>query len=361
MSACAHPNSSMRAVAMLPLQIALCMKNSFLPIFRFGPQNAPLLKFRKILICFSVLAGTWGGMVASFAAELRWTEGFEDGIDSVSSYYEARDPQETLTLETDSPNEGDKFLRVTLPGNRALEGARLTAPVESNRMVTVTAMVRGTGEMIFCLNSQNGWLYSPKEIHLTGEWTHVSLSKTMGRIDGNLQIFFIGNDKLQEDAVFEIDNVQVELEPALEVEEVEVPPVRYDASQFSNKNNVFSDAEALNSKVVRAAEKFGINKIPFPQTSLPLTVYVRAKGSNAEGQIHIITFRGGWRQVVRTQDVNLDGQWQWIAIKNISVEEIGDALSLQVSGGVSVDSIVIATREDLDSDVLSASQLFGKY
>ncbi|NUQ00667.1 MAG: hypothetical protein HUU35_12515, partial [Armatimonadetes bacterium] len=108
-----------------------------------------------------------------------WQHGFEAGAETARSYH-AEGTQPRLTYPTEGAAEGVRYLRAELPGERKLEGFRVEAAgLPGGRRATVTARVRGQGELWLCLYSRNGWLYAPQTTPLGATWTEVSLTKVL--------------------------------------------------------------------------------------------------------------------------------------------------------------------------------------
>ncbi|HHX41354.1 MAG TPA: hypothetical protein GX715_15440, partial [Armatimonadetes bacterium] len=159
--------------------------------------------------------------LAAPAFSQEWSEGFEGGVGSVSSYHADAPTVAPVAAEGDAA-EGKQFLRTALPGKRALEGVRIRATgLEGGRLATVTAKVRGKGEVWLCLLGRNGWLYAPQTQRLTGQWQKISLSKVIPAADSTLGIHFLSKT-VQTDAVFEVDDIRVTQAPAPKVYDAEV-------------------------------------------------------------------------------------------------------------------------------------------
>jgi len=171
-------------------------------------------------ICLALL---FGMLFVPVVAAQDWSEGFESGLGTAKPYH-ADAPTTTLEIATSTPAYGKQFLRAALPGKRRLEGFSVTAGgLKGARLATVTAKVRGRGDIWLCLLSRNGWLYSPRTVRLTGQWQEVSLSKALAAADTNLGIYFLSQG-IQSSALFEVDDVRVALSAPPQVFDAEVGP-----------------------------------------------------------------------------------------------------------------------------------------
>lgn len=218
---------------------------------------------RWILACLSVVA------CVPFAWGQQWSEGFENGLGAAKPYHKA-EPNAELEIATDNPAEGKQFLRARLPGKRKLEGVNVTATALSGgRVATVTAKVRGSGQIWLCLISANGWLYSPRTVPLTDQWQTVSLSKTLMLRDKTLGIHFLSRE-IQQGAVFEVDDVQVTLADPPRVYDAQVGPWRLEAEDFTlRQKDVAQDESASGGRSVSSGQYCRLVQLPFPRTSEP--------------------------------------------------------------------------------------------
>lgn len=289
------------------------------------------------------------------AAEVVWKEGFEQGLDGVTLYYQ-KDDRSLLSLATEQPVEGSHSVKMQLPGNRDLEGFQVVAEVPPNRLVTVRAKVKGTAKLLVCLHSATGWAYSPP-VTLSDNWREVKISKTTGINDQRLRICFLGQGK-QPGAAIEADDVEVSVEPELNLQETDVAPIRYQAAAYAAKTAIRRSAEgALAPEVLGGNGKFQLNQVPFPQTKAPVSVYLRISATTG-GKIDVKSSRGGTFHSIRT--VSFEGRdgWQWVEIPNVTAEEIGETFFLgfapsEAEAETLVDSLVLSTRQGLDEHDLN--------
>jgi hypothetical protein len=80
-----------------------------------------------------------------------YVQGFEQDLGGAASYHPAPDAL-TVELGTNAPASGKRYARAVLPGKQPLEGFHVTATgLTGARLATVTAQVRGQGELWLCL------------------------------------------------------------------------------------------------------------------------------------------------------------------------------------------------------------------
>ena len=300
------------------------------------------------------------------AGAQHWTEGFEGGLGTTKPYH-SKAPQATLEVTAAAPAEGKQFVRATLPGKSALEGLNVTARgLEGGRVATVTAQVRGTGDLWLCLISANGWLYSPNTVALTPQWQEVSLSKALMVRDKGLGIHFI--TKIQQGAVFEVDDIRVTLAEPPKTYDAEVGPWRLEAEDFTHRNkDTATDGSASGGKCVRSGQYLRLSHLPFPRTSRPVTVYLRVKSGAGEEEYRLLTTQGGRTQFLSTVKPAKPRAWQWVHFPPAHSGEAGDSFGVdfrQAKGAVepvALDAVVLSTRDDLGEAALDGvPSLFGR-
>ena len=310
---------------------------------------------RCTLACLSVAA------CVSCAWGQQWTESFESGLGNAKPYHR-EDARAELEIAADNPAEGKQFLRAELPGERKLEGVNVTATALSGgRVATVTARVRGSGQIWLCLISANGWLYAPSTVSLTDQWQAIELSKVLMIRDKTLGIHFLSRE-IQQDAIFEVDGVQVTLADPPKVFDAPVGPWRLEAEEFTlRRSYVTQDESALGGRSVGSGQYCRLVQTPFPRTSRPVTVYLRVKAGSGDEEYRLITTQGGNTQFLGTARPKPGRHWQWVRFPAAHAGEVGDQFDIdfrQAKGAVetvSIDSVVIATRDDLDDTALDAA------
>ena len=290
-----------------------------------------------------------------------FVQDFEQGLGGAASYHK---PPNALQIElaTVDAASGKQYARAALPGKKSLEGFHLNATgLTGARLATVTAQVRGQGQIWLCLISRNGWLYSPQTVALTGQWREISLSKVLVAKDTTLGIHFLSR-KVQPGAVFEVDNVRVKLEPPMETYQTTVGPWRLEAEDFASRSvYVAAREDALGGKLVAADQYVAVTGLPFPRTSRPVTVYARVKAAKAGDAYRLATRQGGNSQYLETLKAARLDQWEWLRFEPVLAGEVGDDFSLVgtrekgSAGQTAIDSVVVSTRADLSPEQLAAA------
>ncbi len=300
-------------------------------------------------------------LLASSASAGEFVQDFEQGLGNAASYYKPPDALK-IELATDDAASGRQYARVTLPGKKPLEGFNVSATgLTGARLATATAQVRGQGQIWLCLISGNGWLYSPQTIELSDQWREVSLSKVLTAKSTTLGIHFISRN-VQAGAVFEVDNVRVNLEPPLETYDTAVGPWRLEAEDFAARRvYVASGDTAMGGKMVSADQYLSVTGMPFPRTKKPVTVYARVKAAKSGDAYRLATRQGGNTQYLQTLRATQVDEWEWLRFAPLLAGEVGDNLSLVATrekgsaGKTAIDSAVVSTRDDLSPEELAAA------
>jgi hypothetical protein len=304
-------------------------------------------------------------MSSGFSQE--YVENFETGVGGAFSYHKPPDDLKIERLQGGAAS-GQWYLRAALPGQKKLEGLALTATgLTGARLVTVTAQVRGQGEVWLCLISGNGWLYAPRTQTLTGQWQEVSLSKVLLATDKSLGIYFLTRD-VQPGAVFEVDHVRVTTVPPAPTRDAAVGPWRLEAEDFApSSKSIASDAQALGGKMLQADQYLIATDLPVPQTSRPLSLACRVRSGAADDAWRLVTWQGGNTQYLQTLKPTQTGEWEWLRFAPAFAGELGDRFGVCVTrtagakGVVALDSLVISTQADLTPEQLSAApELLGR-
>ncbi len=295
-----------------------------------------------------------------------FTQDFETDTGGAFSYHKAPDDLKIERLQGGAAS-GQWYLRGVLPGQKKLEGLAINATgLPGGRLATVTAAVRGQGEVWLCLISGNGWLYAPATKTLTDQWQDLSLSKVLIATDKSLGVYFITRD-VQPGAVFEVDNVRVTTVPPAETWDAAVGPWRLEAEGFApNGKTVVADAKALGGKMAQSEAYVSLADLPTPRTSKPISITCRVRSGDANDTWRLVTWQGGNTQYLRTAKPTQTTDWEWLKLGPVVAGELGDRFGVcsnraaGARGWVGVDSVVVSTQEDLTPEQLAAApELLG--
>ncbi|MFH1477331.1 MAG: sugar-binding protein [Verrucomicrobiota bacterium] len=320
-------------------------------------QNTRKMQAMIMIACAAWLA------TATLVFAQQWSEGFETGLGSAKTYLP--DDGTTLAIGTNQPAEGKQYIRAVLPGKQTLEGLNVTATgLTGARVAKVTAKVRGKGELWLSLISRSGWLHTSESAAvLSDQWQAVSLGKTLIKDDTGLVIYFLSLKNAQPGAVFEVDDIQVKLEPSPQVYDAEVAPWRFEAEDFPMHDHyVAVAAEASGGKALHANAYLAMTGLPFPRTSKPVTVYLRVKPASVNEKWHIDIRQSGVGEYISVVQPKKAGAWQWLAFPPLTAGEIGDTFNVCCLGDKNVadasflDQVVLSTRGNLTDAELAGAQ-----
>jgi hypothetical protein len=174
-----------------------------------------------VLACLLV---AWVGAAhAGDEGKIVWQQGFEKGLGGAKTYFHGKGgAQSKLEIATEGAAEGKSFARVTLAGQRTLEGFSIVATgLRGGQKITVQAKVRGKGQIMLALNSGK-WAYS-KPLTLTDQWQTLSLSQATPEKARSMGLYFISPQKVQKGAVFEVDDIRAAESPSDKALEKSLP------------------------------------------------------------------------------------------------------------------------------------------
>ncbi|MFO7947921.1 MAG: sugar-binding protein, partial [Armatimonadota bacterium] len=303
-------------------------------------------------------------LLAAIAHGQAWVEDFESGVSAARPYHNEA-PQATLETSTDNPAQGEQYIRATLPGERKLEGFSLRATgLQDRRLATVTAKIRGSGDMRIYLHSGDRWMYWPETFTLTDSWQEVSARQVLTAGATVMPIYFI-SDRVQQGAVFEVDDVQVHLADPPQMFDTDVAPWRFEAENFSTLTRKITDAESDAAETVVEGDRFaGVDGFPFPRTSNPVTVYVRVKPASGDDSFRLTTFQSGAKDRLHAAKPGRNSGWQWVQFPPVTAAEVGSSFGIEAwrgsdTGSVAIDAVAVSTSDDLDDGALNAARPFS--
>ncbi len=305
-------------------------------------MRLPLLPLLSILL----LSGSLSLVGWAAEGELVWQERFNQGMGSAAKYRGG----ESVEIMTEP--EG-AFLKVQVSGKTALEGVRIPMkPIAGNRLLVVTARMRGQGTWGPMISAVNGWTRLP-QITLNDQWQTVEIPKTLkaGTDDPTLYFVTMPKDVPQPGAVLELADLEARLAPPLPLSAQEVTTQRYEAEEYNANPSLIKVEEG--QTIVETSQPYASQEFPFPQTNQPLTLYIHYRAVLGDERVQVCTRRGGVKQAIR-EIVPPDAGWQWLTVGDLSAEEVGDGFSIEVwppkgsANPAALDAIVLSVDPNLD-------------
>jgi len=231
-------------------------------------------------------------------------------------------------------------------------------PVEGNRLMIVTAKVRGSGIVGPMVQAANGWTRLP-QVTLSEKWQEVRIPRTLKAGTNQPVVYFVSLplDAIQPGAIFEIADLRATLAPPLALADQEVRPKSFKPEDYAPGVPLVQEEDWRVFGSLRGG--FVSEEIPFPQTRRPVMVYLRYRPASVKDRILIRTLRGGCKQGLR-EVAPASGGWQWLAFPNLSAEEAGEAITIDVrpdkAAGkpAGLGALVLATAPALGEDALDS-------
>ncbi|MFO7948437.1 MAG: carbohydrate-binding family 9-like protein [Armatimonadota bacterium] len=282
-----------------------------------------------------------------------WQEGFEDGVSGAAAYH-SEAPNTQLEARSDGAAEGESYLHAELPGERSLEGFRVQATgIPGDRLVTVTAQIRGAGKAWMFLKSANGWLYGPRSVELSDRWQEISLSKALEPGRTYLSIYFISR-KAGDGSVYEVDDVRVTAEQPLQTWDEAVASVKFEAENFpQDPANIDSVYDSSGFRALSGKKYFAATGLPFPRTARPVSIYARVQAPSEKDRFSLVTRQPGVGQRLQTLKPEKSGEWHWLQFDPVTAGVVGDAFEIQCRQDkasvepAAIDCVVISTDADI--------------
>ncbi len=257
--------------------------------------------------------------------------------------------------------DGTPVVVAKTPGKQPLEGVRISASnLPPGRLCTFTAEVRGQGDVWLIAYSSNGWLYSPHTVKLTDRWQEITLTKPLGLDNAGVSVCLLTKDIGPLHVQIKSLRARPELTP--QVWDREVPPVRFEAEEFSvHANKIVEHVGASGGKVVTDARHMYLRGIPCPRTSKPIYVYLRAKMPENEGYFAVMSTAGSATQRLNRMHGELTKDWQWVSDKPFAPAMVGDTFNIEYFGPkaarepAQVDYVVVTTNSDPTAEQLGSA------
>ncbi|HWL52165.1 MAG TPA: hypothetical protein VNQ90_07010 [Chthoniobacteraceae bacterium] len=292
----------------------------------------------------SLLAALLFATLPSFPSrgdEIVWQESFET---TPGKPYRGEEALEVLD------DAGTPFLRVTLPGTQPLEGVRFPIPpLEGHRLLVVSAKVRGSGTLGPMIQAGNTWTRLPP-VTLSDQWQAIEIPRTLGAGEQRPTLYFVSlpMDVVPDGMVFELSDLEARLAPPLALPQSKVPPRRFPMAGHSPERAV---QEIDGKSVVSIRSSYASEELPFPQTREPIQLYLRYHAASTEDRVALCTRRGGAKQGLRELRPEREG-WQWLTFANLSAEEAGEAITVEVWPSREASQTALLDAAILTSEVI---------
>ncbi|MFP4250484.1 MAG: hypothetical protein ACLFU7_12545, partial [Armatimonadota bacterium] len=296
-------------------------------------------------------------ITATMAQEPLWEADLTEPDGDFSAYND-NEAIDISVIEAD----GQPMLHVETPGERNLEGPTIvTDPVlPGGQRATITAEVRGSGDVWLMANSRNGWLYSRGTAALTDQWQTLELTKPLALADDRMTIALLTREAAP--MTLEVRSLQVTVEPAPLTSDLPVPPVRIEAEALAPHARQIEQVEdASGGAVVSGGDYALLAGVPTPHTSRPIYVFGRARMAGADASWSARIDTGGGVQDVASLTGEDTRDWQWIGGGPITAAMAGESFRIQLRGAdgaageSQLDYIVLTTEAEPSDEQLEAA------
>lgn len=315
-----------------------------------GKENG---KMKRFIILMSL---TMTQLALSDASIKSWR--FDQNDNGWKTYNRTK-PKATISWseEGNSSAKGtmkNGVMNVITSGEGALEGASATINVPPERAYEITARVKGTGVVMLATHGVGGWVYG-KKITLGENWKNLS-SRRFAK-GPRLRIALLTCAGQPQDAAFHVDEVSVKPEttrypPAAEIDSIVIDPKSGNAP---NVNVVEGPTPEDDVRVEGKRHYWLATDVPFPQTSKPVWIYLKARALGDPPHSIAITHD---RQTAQTANVIDADRWQWLKTGPFTAGEMGTSFAvrsmpLEKNSKVQLNSLVLSTNDSLTDETLT--------
>lgn len=217
---------------------------------------------------------------------------------------------------------------------------------------TLTAMVRGQGNIRVAANGCSSWAYN-QPYTLTAQWQPVKVSY----YEKGKRFSFVFYNHGQEAISFEVKDIKVTASAMPCAENADIPGILYKAVDYQGSNGkLHKRAGAFNGQAIWGKRYYNMLTLPVPTTGKAVYYYVHAVKNNSKNiAINLRCFEQTFKGATFKGAAN---QWQWIKVGPILPAMIYPAVTLNVQCDTTtqlwMDKVVLSTDGTLTDEKLNA-------
>ncbi|MBN1445290.1 MAG: hypothetical protein JW957_04195, partial [Candidatus Omnitrophica bacterium] len=300
-----------------------------------------------------------------------------DGQENTGGWKTFRRPGENaavMHLSEEEARSGSDSLKVTIPVTMQTQGVQRVIKVTPGQRYRITAYAKGEGEIQISAEGQSGCI-DGNPVKLTSQWQKLSASLYVkDSILAPSVINVFGSpwhpanlEKEHKSFSFFIDDFQVEQEPVLTFPEVNIPAMKFSAVNYCLKvpnAAIINDPSGISFVETRNGFDF-VRKIPYPQTSKPVYIYLKlfVEEKDSRTVIKVVSYQPGQKgEPVFCSRISSVKEWVWlktgpftpgeIAEKEFAVSYYGSAPKARLS------AIVVTTMDNLTEQEMEDAQMY---
>ena len=258
-------------------------------------------------------------------------------------------------------DEGVGLIRSYLDPLAPIDGVKLMLrELNDETLYRISLKAKGSGVTSLALYvGGNLWAYSTPQ-RLAGEWADLTISRTTPKGTSEMALLILSPEPKGRGSILEIKDIAVVAEAPIQAPDVHIAATSLDPADYTDATGQIVQDADLGASIVENFSKASLKQIPFPSTSLPITLHLRTRAPFGATTYLMVSTRGDEEHVVREVTQEGNGEWQWIRFAPVAIQEIGESFHLRCIGpsdasqDVAVNRLVISTEGNLPNEVLQS-------
>ena len=222
----------------------------------------------------------------------------------------------------------------------------------ANKLVEITAMVRGEGTLQCAINGETGFAYG-KATKLNSEWQKISVSYFTNYSNFVYHIY----SQVANPSTYEVKDITVNVVTPPELTAADIPGKLFLPADYPGENGKLqARAGAFGGKAVWGKRWYNPMKLPVPANSKPLYYYLHCSKDSDKNVV--ISTRRVPQNVYKTTLTGAANEWKWVKIGPVKAIALYPEFYVNYSCDAKtttwLDKVVLSTNGNLDDAALNA-------